>query len=255
MDVESTLENWGEAGAASQSQRLRTVLTIAEARLKSLVRDAWFHPRFAVLYPELLFAMYGVTMASAPAMRMAARLCEEAGKGDTLQQWLRDYYLEHAAEEEGHGEWILDDLASLGVVRERVLGRLPYASAAALVGSQYYWMKHVHPVAYLGFIAVVEAPADLEFLHEVSRRTGIPLSSMSCHVRHAELDPDHVAEFDAMLDSLQLTAEQRDLITVSAITTVGHLERFFEEILEHFCRIGDPEDEATIFKAGEALGV
>lgn len=247
MELESKLESRGEAGESSHSQRLRAVLAMADSRLKLLVRDTWFHPRFEVLYPEFLFAMYGVTMASAPAMRMAARCCEEAGTGDELNQWLREYYLEHAAEEDGHGEWLLADLVSLGVARERVLGRLPYASVAGLVGSQYYWMRHVHPIAYLGYIAVVEAPADIEFLHEVSERSGIPLTSMSCHVRHAELDPGHVAEFDATLDSLSLTWGQRDLITVSAITTIGHLERVFEDILEHFGRIGDRDGRATIF--------
>lgn len=249
------MEKQGETVATVHSQRLRAILEVAQARLRALVRDAWFHPRFDVLYPEFLFAMYGVTMASAPAMRMAARCCEEAVGDGGLNQTLREYYLEHAAEEENHGEWLLADLASLGVARQRVLQRLPYASVAALVGAQYYWMQHVHPVAYLGFIAVVEAPADVEFLREVSARTGIPPASMSCHVRHAELDPGHLAEFDATLDSLPLTPEQRELITVSAITTIGHLERVFEEILEHFGRVDDSAGRATIFATGDALVV
>lgn len=247
MDVYGTLENRGEAATVGHSQRLRSLLSIAKARLDSLVKEVWFHPRFNVLYPEFLFATYGVTMASAPAMRMAARCCEEAGTNDGLHRWLRDYYLEHAAEEEDHGDWLLADLASLGVSRERVLERLPYSSVAALVGAQYYWMRHVHPVAYLGYIAVVEVPADVEFLREVSERTGIPPASMSCHLRHAELDPEHVAEFDATLDRLVLTPRQRELITVSAITTIGHLERLFEDVLEHFGWIGDAESRATIF--------
>lgn len=253
MDIGSTWENRGGTAPASQSQRLRAILATAQARLNSLAKEVWFHPRFDVLYPEFLFAMRGMTMASAPAMRMAARCCDEAGTDDALNAWLRDYYLEHAAEEEDHGEWLLADLASLGVPRARALGRLPYSSVAALVGSQYYWMQHVHPVAYLGFIAVVEAPADLEFLQEVSKRTGIPPASMSCHVRHAELDPDHVAEFDATLDSLSLTLEQRDLITVSAVSTIGHLERVFEDILEHFGRVDDSAGPSTIFTTRSVL--
>ncbi|MCL5263115.1 MAG: iron-containing redox enzyme family protein [Acidobacteria bacterium] len=233
----------------TNSQRLRTILSLAQTRLTTLIHDVWFHPRLDVLYPEFLFATYGVTTASAPAMRLAARCCAPAACGDPLNQWLSDYYLEHAAEEESHGEWLLADLASLGVARERVLKRLPYPSVAALVGSQYYWMQHVHPIAYLGYIAVIEEPAQIDFLRKVSERTGIPLASMSCHIRHAELDPEHVAAFDANLDSLPLTPELRDLITVSAITTIGHLETVFTDILEHFERIGDPANAATIFTA------
>lgn len=237
----------------THSQRLRSVLSLAENRLASLIHQVWFHPRLDVLYPEFLFSSYGLTLASAPAMRTAARICSDLPGSDPLHGWLQAYYLEHAEEEDGHADWLLDDLASLGISRERVIERLPYASVAALVGSQYYWMHHVHPIAYLGYIAVIETPAQIDFLQEVSHRTGIPLSSMSCHYRHAQLDPGHVAEFDAALDSLPLSPAHRDLITVSAIATIGHLERVFADILEHFQRIDSPHSAATIFTVGQSV--
>lgn len=249
MEWQSAADDRGGKQMFTHSQRLRATISLAERRLTSLIHDVWFHPRLNELYPEFLFALYGVIVSTTPAMRFAGQLCAEAGNDGPLDAWLGDYYLEHAVEEDGHGEWALADLGSLGVARERVLERLPYPSVAALVGSQYYWMKHVHPIALLGFIAVLESPAQLEFLREVSDRDGIPLASMSCHVKHAELDPGHVAEFDATLDSLPLTREQRDLITVSAITTIGHLEQVFTDILEHFERIYDPASAATIFTA------
>lgn len=234
---------------ASHSQRLRRTLSLAQPRLTSLIREVWFHPRLRDVYPEFLFATYGVTVASAPAMRDAARLCAESRSEDTLLQWLTDYYLDHAVEEEDHGEWLLEDLSSLGIPRERVLERLPYPSVAALVGSQYYWMRHVHPISYLGFIAVLEAPTEIGFLQKVSMESGIPWTSMSCHVRHAELDEGHVAEFDTMLDSLPLTERQREIITVSALSTIGFLENVFTDTLEHFERIGHTDTESAIFTA------
>ena len=232
---------------ATASQRLRSTISLVRGTLTSRVRQVWSHPRFAELYPEFLFAAYGVTSSSAPSMRAAAERCGALGADDPLAGWLREYYLEHAEEEHGHDEWILKDLESLGVARERVFGRLPYAGVTALVGAQYYWMTHVHPVAYLGYIAVLEQPTDLAFLHEVSARTGIALSSMSGHVLHATLDPGHVAEFDATLDRLPLTDRHRELITISAITTVAHLENVFADLLEHFSRIDVASAVGTIF--------
>lgn len=231
----------------TQSQRLRETISLVRGHLSSLIREVWFHPRLSELYPEFLFAIYGITASSAPAMRAAAERCSAMGIGDPLAAWLQDYYLEHATEETGHEQWLLDDLAAIGVPRERVLQRLPYASVAALVGAEYYWMLHVHPIAYLGYIAVVEAPASIEFLEEVSRRSGIPLSAMSCHLMHAKLDPDHVADFDAALDSLPLLQHHQDLITVSAITTISLLVNVFSDILEHFGRIENPTGAETIF--------
>ncbi|MGI8772225.1 MAG: hypothetical protein ACR2JE_12410, partial [Acidobacteriaceae bacterium] len=111
------------------------------------------------------------------------------------------------------------------------------------------------PLAFLGYIAVLESPAQMEFLTEVSERTGIPLSSMSAHVLHARLDPEHVAEFDVMLDGLTLTAAQQDLLTVSTITTIAHLERVFADLLERFGRLEKPEHTETIFTQARAVGM
>lgn len=243
----------GEANspdATSRSRRLRATLRMAQGRLAELIHNVWYHPRLGELYPELLFATYGVTMASAPAMRMAADRCAER-EDDRLRGPLRAYFLEHAEEEQDHGEWLLSDLAALGISRERALRRLPYPSVAALVGSQYYWINHCHPAAYLGYIAVLEASPETEFLMEVQERTGIPLDAMSCLLRHAELDIGHVAEFDAALDVFPLTREQEELVAVSAIATVGHLERVFADIGERFERISNTALRNTVFTVSE----
>jgi hypothetical protein len=232
----------------THSQRLRERISLVRGRLNSLIHEVWFHPRLSELFPEFLFAMYGITVASAPAMRAAATSCSVLAD-DPLAAWLHRYYLEHAEEESGHEQWLLGDLASFGIPRDHVLQRLPYPSVAALVGVQYYWMFQVHPIAYLGYIAVVEEPASMEFLETASRRTGIAFSSMSGHVMHARLDPDHVAEFDAALDALPLLQHQQDLISVSAIATVAHLENVFSDILEHFERVSNTANAATIFTA------
>ncbi len=244
----------GSSPLPGRSRRLRSTLSLAQGRLTDLIAQVWYHPRLAELYPEFLFASYGVTSASAPAMRMAAHECEKL-VDDPLRQPLRDYYLEHAQEEQDHGEWLLSDLASLDIPRHCVFERLPYPGAAALVGSQYYWIRHVHPAAYLGYIAVLESPTGAGFLREVNQRTGISLSSMSCHLRHAELDPGHVAEFDAALDLFPLTRQQEELIAVSALSTIAHLEVLFTQLLERFQRIMNPALRGTIFTAGVPAAV
>ena len=226
------------------------MLSLTRGRLAELIHEVWYHPRLGELYPEFLFSMLGVMRASVAAMRVAADRSGKLGD-DLLREPLREYYLEHFEEEQGHDEWLLADLASLGVSRDRALRRLPYPSVAALVGSQYYWIEHVHPAAFLGYLAVLEQPAETEFLKEVHQRTAIPLSSMSCHLNHAELDPGHVAEFDALLDKFPLTRKQEELITVSAITTIGHLEKVFADILEHFGRIWSPALRDTVFTVSE----
>ncbi len=237
------------------SQRLRQTIALTRGPMTALIREVWMHPRLGELYPEFLFAIFGVTSTSASLMRSAAARAAELALDDPLARMLEGYYMEHAEEETGHEQWLLDDLESFGVARHRVLNRLPYASVAALVGTQYYWTLHVHPLAFLGYIAVLESPAQMEFLTEVSERTGIPLGSMSAHVLHAKLDPEHVAEFDLMLDRLTLTQAQQDLLTVSTITTIAHLQRVFADVLERFGRLERPGEAESIFTRARAIEV
>lgn len=231
----------------SRSRRLRAVLSLTEGGLTELVFQVWHHARLGELYPELLFANYGITMTTTPAMLLAAERCREVG--DPVCEELRAYYLKHAEEERGHERWLLADLESLGISRERVLRRLTYPGVAALAGAQYYWIRHVHPAAYLGYLAAIEVPPSAEFLREVRERTGIPATSMSGHLRHAEIDIGHMAELDAVLDTLPLSQDQEELIAVSAISTVGHLESLFTDLLKQFERISTPALHSTLFTA------
>ena len=134
-----------------------------------------------------------------------------------------------------------------GLIEKQVFSRLPYTSVSALIGSQYYLARHVHPVAVLGYIAVVENPKTPEYLEELAVRTGLPIESMSTLLKHSHLDKVHVADFDRMLDALSLTTRQRDIMTASGIATVSYLEAFFVDVLEHFSRSADRHLSARIF--------
>jgi len=231
----------------TNSQRLRATIAFTSGGLSKRVHEFWTHPCLGELYPEFLFGLYGMIVASAPLLRHAALEAERLAASDRLASQLAPYLHEHAAEEQGHEEWVLDDLFSLGFDRHQVCARLPYTSVSALVGSQYYLARHVQPVAILGYLAVVENPPSPEYLEGVAVRTGLPVESMSALLRHAHLDKKHVADFDKMLDSLSLTTKQRDVMTASAIATVSYLEAFFEDVLEHFGRSVDRDLSERIF--------
>ena len=230
------------------SSRLRRTISLVSGSLSRNVESMWTHPRLAELYPEFLFASYGVVCASTPILAGAAEQAELRAGEDALCRVLAPYLREHAAEEDGHDEWLLDDLALCGIARERVRGRVPYVSAAVLAGTQHFWMRHAHPVAALGYLAVLENPASPAFLRDVAERTGVPIEAMSTYLRHAELDVTHVAEFDAMLDALPLDQYATDVMTTSAIAAVSHLDAMFAEVLEHFRWAEDGMATRAIFR-------
>jgi Iron-containing redox enzyme len=189
------------------------------------------HPRISDLYPEYLITMHGVIRASVPLMEAARARAAELPESDAVAAGLVAYLDEHIPEEADHDEWLLEDLELLGRRRSSVLARGPSSTIAALVGAQYYWIFHYHPVVLLGYIAVLEGyppdPADVEML---AARTGFPPEAFRTLAAHAELDQHHRDELLEAIDALPLSEEQVDALGVSAVYTVHMTTRALEEI-------------------------
>ena len=125
-------------------------------------------------------------------MEAALHASRAIAAGDGVAAGMIAYLERHIEEERGHDEWLLEDLEALGVSRAEVRTRAPADSTARAVGAQYYWIRHDHPVALLGYVAVVEGrPPSVAFLDEIVARTGLPSSAFRTLYRHAESDVGH----------------------------------------------------------------
>ena len=110
---------------------------------------------------------------------------------------------------------------------------MPSPTVAALVGSQYYWIFHYHPVAFLGFVALMEGhPPAPELIEVLIERTGFPPEAFRTYIEHGDLDPGHRDHLDRTVDSLPLTAEHESALGVSAIASAGLAARALEELLD-----------------------
>jgi Iron-containing redox enzyme len=216
------------------SQLLRGKIRLVQPRLSKVAQRFWTHPRVGELYPEFLFLVHTMIRASVPMMQAAA---EEARRrpDDPVAAPLADYYEKHAREEMHHDDWLLDDLEVLGHRREEVLARLPSATVASLVGAYYYWIRHVHPAAFLAYLAVLEGnPPEVDQLEDIRRRAGLPPEAFRTLVKHAHLDPHHRDDLNDTLDALELTPALHTLLGVAAFHTVERVTEAMEEILERF---------------------
>ncbi len=145
---------------------------------------------------------------------------------------LAAYLEEHVDEELGHDDTLLGDLELLGFPRQAVLERMPSPRVAALVGSQYYWILHHHPVAFLGYVALMEGyPPTPDLITELIERTGYPREAFTTYLEHAELDPGHRDHLDRTLDALPLEPRHEQIIGISAIATAMWAARSLEELL------------------------
>ncbi|MDP8904642.1 MAG: iron-containing redox enzyme family protein [Chloroflexota bacterium] len=218
--------------AIPESRRLRGKIELVLPMLLAAGRRLFGHPRIGELYAEYLFTSHCIIRASVPLMQRARERAAVL-RDDPVASIVADYFATHIEEERGHDEWLLEDMASLGVTREEVLTRPPSAAAAALVGAQYYWIEHYHPVALLGYVALLEGyPPVAAEIEELRRRTGYGADAFRTLSLHGELDPRHGEELDHVLDTLPLTDGQRTVLGLSAIASVHGMTAVVDEIIE-----------------------
>nr|QEO74358.1 hypothetical protein [uncultured bacterium] len=213
-------------GAIINSQRIRSRLGLAMPALVEAFGRVKRSERFSELYKDYLVLQHGIIRASVPLMEEALK-CSREMADDPLSPYLQQYLERHIPEEHNHDDWVLGDLEVLGVDRREVLARRPPPAVAAMVGTQYYWIRHFHPVALLGYIAILEGyPPTLEGLEELVALSGLPRDAFRTLEKHIRIDPFHCQDLNALFDRAPLTEEHISTICVSGMTAV----RFASEV-------------------------
>jgi hypothetical protein len=196
--------------------------------------DAWRRlladRRLGELWPVYLLTEHAIIRATVP-LTVAARK-RAAASPDPVCDGLVEYLDEHVEEEKGHDVTLLEDLEGLGVDRAAVARRMPSPSVAQLVGAQYYWIEHHHPIAFLGFVAVMEGfPPTPTLIETLRTRTRLPAAAFRTYEEHGRLDPGHRDHLDRTLDALPLTPEHEEIVGISALSTTTFMPQTIDEVL------------------------
>jgi Iron-containing redox enzyme len=203
--------------AASSSKTLRAKIDLA---LSSARPQEFWGRADANLVTQIQLRNYDVVRASVRLM-WTARDESDCRAFDPVGQGLAPYLDRHVDEERDHARWLREDLALLGCY---VADRQPSRIAAELVGAQFYWIFYDHPVALLGYMAVLEGcTASVDSIEAFIERTGYPREALRTLLHHAKVDPGHSADLDDLIDSLPLTQRHIDLMGLSAIHTATKL--------------------------------
>ncbi|MEO8725362.1 MAG: iron-containing redox enzyme family protein [Acidobacteriaceae bacterium] len=216
----------------SHSQALWNKIRLAEEGLWAASERFWLHASLKELLPEFLISLHSVMQASIPLMGAAReRALVLAADGDDVARRSAEYLERHIGEEQGHDEWLLRDLEEMGTARETVLRATPDSAVASLVGAQYFWALHAHPVAIFGYLAVLEGYPPLKTqLAEIQRRLQYPASAFQCLMAHAEDDPQHLAEINRTLDEMPLSSGQIKLVALSAFHTMDAVAEVLDNL-------------------------
>jgi hypothetical protein len=203
------------------SQRLSSKLDLAYPVLSAHAERIWSSPDVRELYRAYLIVMHMVVRSAVPLLEAAMEEARRRSANDPVAAELATYFARHAGEESGHDTWLLEDLEATDADATEPLRRIPSAQVATLVGAQYYWLRHHHPVSLLGHIAVVEGyhpPAG--FAKRLRDLTGYPQDAFRAIERHEVLDIRHKRELTELIDGLPLRETHEKLMGMSGLHTV-----------------------------------
>lgn len=154
-----------------------------------------------------LAVIYQFVLASEPLLRDAIHFLEEEG----FEGELKAFYAKHLEDEKDHAKWLREDLGGWPVNL--------HFGAAQLAGMAYYLIRHVHPVALMGYMMALEGnPIDMRFVEAIEQAHGKQAARTLRH--HAEEDPKHIEE----LRTFPIPDEWKPLVENTRVQTLLLIE-------------------------------
>lgn len=203
------------------SLRLQGKLDLVWPTMRAAASEIWESPNVCELYPDYLQTMHCVVRAGVPLMQAAIEAAIRLGINDPLRTPLIDYLSKHIEEERGHDEWLHQDYLATGAAQQDWGNQMPSTHVANLVGAQYYWIHHHHPVALLGHIGALESYHPPEgFAKKLGELTGYSMDAFRAIARHEKLDVVHKREFYQFINKLPLNKQIEQVIGLSGLHTM-----------------------------------
>lgn len=170
-------------------------------------------------------------------MAVGARLPDRLG-------WLRKEIIHYTQEEEGHEQWILNDIEAAGGDATAASRSLPSMATDAMVAYAYDTAMRRNPVGFFGMVFVLEGASVALACNAADRIQAtlqLPKRAMTYLRSHGELDQQHVHDLYGILNRLELD-EDRDAVERCARVMFRLYGNIFRELDE---RIASPEWRAA----------
>jgi pyrroloquinoline quinone (PQQ) biosynthesis protein C len=189
-----------QAGTAIERERLLSAPIIQDAlgdrisraQYLGFLREAYHHVKHTV---PLLMACG----ARLPASR----------------EWLRVAIAEYIAEETGHQEWILNDIAAAGGNADEVRSGQPHASTELMVAYAYDTIMRGNPVGFFGMVQVLEGTSvsiATKAADHISRTLNLPKQAFTYLYSHGDLDQEHIRFFAGLMDRIEDPEDQAAIL-------------------------------------------
>lgn len=129
--------------------------------------------------------------------------------------WLAEPLDEYIEEEQGHDEWILDDIRACGADAEAVRRGPPGHATEVMVAYAYDTIARVNPLGFFGMVHVLEGTSvslALMAADQIQKPLGLPDGAFSYLRSHGTLDREHTAHFELLMDRIDDRGDQDAIV-------------------------------------------
>ncbi|OUM00901.1 TenA family transcriptional regulator [Variovorax sp. JS1663] len=129
--------------------------------------------------------------------------------------WLHAPLDEYVEEEQGHDEWILDDIRACGGNADLVRHGAPGHAAEVMVAYAYDMIARRNPLGFFGMVHVLEGTSvslALIAADQIQKPLQLPDRAFSYLRSHGTLDQDHTAHFAMLMDRIDDASDQADIV-------------------------------------------
>ncbi|MBP9033740.1 MAG: iron-containing redox enzyme family protein [Pseudomonadales bacterium] len=141
-------------------------------------------------------------------MATGARLAQE-------REWLCEAVARYIAEEIGHHEWVLNDIAACGFDREAARLSTPGAAVELMVAYAYDTINRVDPLGFFGMVYVLEGTSvavATRAAQHIREHLGLPAKAFTYLDSHGALDVGHTRFLESLFERIDDERERRVIV-------------------------------------------
>jgi pyrroloquinoline quinone (PQQ) biosynthesis protein C len=130
-------------------------------------------------------------------------------------RWLHDAMDEYVEEEQGHDEWILDDIRACGGDAQAVRNGVPGHATEVMVAYAYDIIARRNPLGFFGMVHVLEGTSvSLALLaaDQIQKPLRLPDAAFSYLRSHGTLDREHTAHFAQLMERIDDGTDRADIV-------------------------------------------
>jgi pyrroloquinoline quinone (PQQ) biosynthesis protein C len=150
--------------------------------------------------------------------------------------WLQPQLVHYIEEEQGHEQWILNDIASAGGDRDAVMRSTPDVATESMVAYAYDMVMRRNPIGFFGMVHVLEGTSvalALRAADQIQASLQLPIRAFTYLRSHGQLDQEHTQDLANILNRLEFE-EDRTAVTQCARAIYWLYGNLFRRLDESF---------------------